>query len=222
MIATRDIANILNGVGVLSSVYANTNLSLPKEMHITQWRDYIRKYMFLTHIGLAFTSLTLALTVCLTLANKKYSNGYLKKLHSLREALLILTFPLEGLILSLFWPLFFLNPSLVVDNSLYGRGVKVSLLTNLCMHLFPFFFLLPEFMHGKVKDRRRHYFYFFTFTFVYVLILHLHNYCYGVWPYGVIKAVGMYRYALFSGCFLGLCGYYKFFMTFNKRVNGRR
>lgn len=258
----RDIINIFSFIGVLTTVYANSNLSLPAEMHVKGWAGAIKKYYFLTNIGLLLTTVSLMSALALgtmkrpslrTMApplratkrkredgrqgtkseeggpeaparsgTEEHRSALISRLECINSTLLVLSMPVEAVVVTLYWTLYFINPVLVVNRELYLKGIQTSLFANLCMHLFPLFFLLLEFFYTRIDSSPSHLVLLGAFNIVYVALLHVHYKTLDKWPYGVIGELeGFKKYLLFLGTYLCLCFYYHLGMVAHRRIHKR-
>jgi FAR-17a/AIG1-like protein len=143
----------------------------------------------------------------------------LETLEKAKSTLLVIALPVETLITFMYWILYFIDPRLVVNKKFYELDVKMSIFTDMCMHLFPILFLLMEFIYSEIKQAWQHVAMLCTFTALYVAIMHLHFRERSRWPYGIIaKFQGVSRYLLFVGCFLVLCMFYIIETELHKRL----
>ena len=106
---------------------------------------YGGKYEFLTMLGLYLTILTLIASV---ISNFIPIKGIV-------SFLLALSFPVEGVVTVFYWVLYFYDPSL-----LHMGEIRISLPTNLAIHLIPGIALWTEFLTMKDFRHSRYHIYY--------------------------------------------------------------
>ncbi|AFN82715.1 hypothetical protein EROM_030940 [Encephalitozoon romaleae SJ-2008] len=184
-------------------VYATTDFSLPPEIVEMSNATSGGKFVYLTII-------TLYLTIISTVLGYISKTRVGKRLEEIYKDMLAVTFSLEGIVTTLFWSLYFINPTLLKNKSLYKRGIRESFLTELSAHLFPIILLLICQADVRLQKRKRCIYFIFGFGALYFLEI-----CYfsfvnnGKWAYPIFRKMGWVQRILFVliACFIGTLFY---------------
>jgi hypothetical protein len=154
---------------------------------------YGRNYIYLTNISLYLTVTTLAIGLCV-----RYFKT--KRFISLYVNLVSVGLPLSLLVTVLFWGLFLIDPTLVRNKELHDKGVRVNLLSDLCMHFFPFLALLFEQYDVKLKRETSHVIFYFIFCPSYFFITSLFAKANGFWVYPILDQLSFFGKCMLFGC----------------------
>jgi hypothetical protein len=118
-------------------VYATTEYAHPPESNELARKMAGANHIYLTHLGLYITIMTLSLSYCV-----RYLS--MENLREIYRDSLSVAIPLEGFVVTVFWILHFINPTLLKNKELYCAGVRTPLMTEISLHLVPFILLLID------------------------------------------------------------------------------
>ncbi|KAF9764843.1 UPF0641 membrane protein [Nosema granulosis] len=192
-------------------IYGCLDYCLPQEI-----RDYIAsvhggKYLYLTNMCLYFTVGTLVVGMSVRYFSCK---GLVVSYINLVSVVL----PLELLVTVLFWTLFLIDPTLVRDKDLYEQGVRVDLLSDLSMHLFPFIALLLEQYDIKIVREKSHVLFFSIFCVFYFLLCLAFSRANGFWVYPILdKLSPVGKIMLFAFSNLFVVAFYELFVFLSSK-----
>lgn len=202
---------ILRSILLSLCIYGCTNYCLPQEII-----DYCNtlsggKYIYLTNISLYLTVGTL----CLGIFVRYFKYPRLLPTYVNLVSVLL---PLELLVTILFWVLFLVDPTLVRDKDLYDKGVRVDLLSDLSMHLFPFVALVLEQYDVEFIRELSHVIFFSVFCVVYFLLCLVFSKVNGFWVYPILDKLSMAgRILLFGFSNVLILAFYELFMWFSSK-----
>ncbi|KAK6089932.1 hypothetical protein P3W45_001135 [Vairimorpha bombi] len=187
----------------ISCIYGTTDYCLPKEVVDLQKTLYGSKYIYLTNICLYLTVLCLIMGYMVRYKEMSFIKNIYK--HSITVML-----PLNGLVSILFWVLYSIDPTLLRDKDLYCQGVRISLFTDLCVHLFPFLSLINEIRGLKITRHRSHLKFYVYFTILYYIVCLYFSKLNGIWVYPIMGKINtFYRVFLFGVSTLIALGLYE-------------
>lgn len=187
----------------ISCMYGTTDYCLPKEVVNLQKTLYGSKYIYLTNICLYLTVLCLIMGYMVRYKEMSFIKNIYK--HSVTVML-----PLNGLVSILFWVLYSIDPTLLRDKDLHDQGVRISVFTDLCVHLFPFLSLIIEIRGLKVNRQRSHLIFYGYFTILYYILCLYFSTLNGIWVYPIMGKIDtFYRVVLFGVSTLIALGLYE-------------
>ena len=127
---------------ICTSIYGLTDHYKPEMLIEVEKKYYFKKFRFLTYIALVLTLISLLITLFGKIVKKIMGKD--SKSNFLTKIFYNLAFSIEtGIVLS-FWPLFLIDPKLVLGRKLSTKNYKISVYGNLCIHLFPFISLFLQ------------------------------------------------------------------------------
>lgn len=137
----------------------------------------INQYFYFTHICLALTMVMLILSLF-----EKPKSTYLYKF--ILPNLIIY----ELLIMLIFWPLYFINPILIVGK-ICAKKENQSLPHDLCQHLFPIIGLVVLFHETQIEHDKRRYFMNIFAAIAYTVMLRYNKKIKGQYQYGFLDGM---------------------------------
>lgn len=180
------------------------SFGVPEEIIARERGMYMGRLRYLTTQGLYLTVITLFLGK-ISSTTKYFQNLY--------ETMLAVCVPLEMLIVSLFWSLYFYNPRTLYQSDFYDKNIKVTPFGNLCVHLFPLFALIFEIEGRNLQRKMSHYFFIVLLGCLYFCLSHLFFYYENCFPYPFLDLLSIYqRIVVFFGGILIYLAFYEFFI----------
>ncbi|WUR04785.1 FAR-17a/AIG1-like protein [Vairimorpha necatrix] len=191
---------------LVSCLYGTTDFCIPPEITRHYQSLYGSKYIFLTNICLYLT--VICLLTGIIVRNYKYKE--LTKFYKHNVSVLL---PLNALVTILFWVLYLIDPTLIRDKSFFEQGIKISLFTDICVHLFPFISLFLESKKLILKRSNIHLTFYIVFTFSYYLLCFYYKNLNQEWVYPILGKIStFYRLTLFGFSALLAMGIYELSM----------
>lgn len=194
-------------------VYATMDISLPPKIAEVMNKDSGGKFLYLTII-------TLYLTIISTVLGYISKTKVGKKLEEIYKDMLAVSFSLEGIVTTLFWTLYFINPTLLKGRKLYDQGIRESFLTELSAHLFPIILLLICQTDVRLRKRRRCIYFIFGFGALYFLEICYFSTVNKKWVYPIFKQMNKVQRTLFIlvACLIGT-GFYMGLLATNSLIH---
>lgn len=171
-------------------IYTTTDYAYPKK-HM----EYIRslhggRMLYLTNIAQYLTILTAALGYLVKMAIMEALTPYYK-------AVLPVSTTMEGLLTCMFWTLLFIDPKLIKGVESPDPKDRVSLVTDISLHLVPLILLLIDQMDVKLEWNPWCVLYILVLGASYFLHLWYHSRKNGKWEYPILNNMSMSRRILF-------------------------
>ncbi|KCZ80509.1 hypothetical protein H312_02071 [Anncaliia algerae PRA339] len=171
------------------------NFGVPLEILEEEKNIYMGKLRHLTTQGLYLTVFTL-------ITGQLLERG-LVFLNQFHATMLVITLPLEFLILLMYWTLYIYDPKTLYPAEFYDKNIRTTHFGNLCVHFFPFIALLLEAKEKDLKKKYYHYIIILFFSFKYFAMSHLFFYYNGFFPYPFLNVLSfLQRICLFLGATL--------------------
>ncbi|EQB62355.1 integral membrane [Vairimorpha apis BRL 01] len=195
---------------LITCTYGTTDYCLPKEIVNHNNTFYGSKYIYLTNICLYIT------VTCLFMGNMVRQLRVQGLLEIYRHTLCLML-PLNCLVSILFWTLFYIDPTLIRDKDLYNKNIRISLFSDLCVHLFPFLSLLVEHKGLIIKSHPCHCIFYILFTVTYYFICYYFSKLNNMWVYPLLGKLDLKnRILLFFFSTILVIFIYKMMMYFIK------
>jgi hypothetical protein len=204
---------VLKACLLILCIYATTEYAHPPESNELTKRMAGANHIYLTHLGLYMTIMTLLLSYSV----RHLGLGNLKEVY--RDSL-SLAIPLEGFVVTAFWALHLIDPTLLRNKELYYAGVRTPFVTEISLHLLPFILLLIDQSDVNLYHKRTHYMllmggaagYFFVSYYFFLL-----NKC---WAYPFLDDMPMaLRMVVLTGLTAIVILYYKLFLKLSRLKN---
>lgn len=184
----------------LFCLYGCLDYGIPQEMLEYANGLTAGRYMHLTTLGLLLTTSTLFLGFFQQVHPEENASGLQKHIKELYMTLLLVTLPIEVLIVVAYWFLHMFYPRLLFPEIFIQKNIRTSLFTNFCLHLFPLIALLLEIYERKVRRSNLHLLVLLLFAAFYYCLCRQIAEVNETWPYPFLNSLsGKQRFATYAG-----------------------
>lgn len=175
-------------LGIVAEIYSISPNSFPIELHNYYSGKFLGYATFLTFWNCYFTMLTfIGRIFCIFLKNIKKD---LITLNQIFHSIFCLSFILSIIIMLGYWPLLFFDYNSFYPAYLTEKNIRNPILTDLCLHFFPFLNLLFLSWSIRIRYTLINYFFIIFVSILYVFLANITFYNDGVWPYPFLDQFG--------------------------------
>lgn len=158
------------------------------------------RYMHLTTQGLFLTTATLFLGFFQKVHSEENEVGLRKHVKEVYMALLLVSLPIEIVIVVAYWFLHIFYPRSLIPETFIHNNIRTSLFTNFCLHLFPLMALVLEIYERKVRRSNMHLSILLLFAVFYYLLCKEIAKVNETWPYPFLNNLNeKQRFATYAG-----------------------
>lgn len=184
--------------------------------------DYAFAKEYIAHVQslsggrfLFLTNLSLYLTIVAVLVGYVVRIAGARRLECVCKDMLAVAFSLEGVVTALFWMLMLIDPMLVKNKEFYEKGLRIGIVKELSLHLFPLLLLTVDQADVRLRRRMQCIWMIFAFGVLYFMHIWFHAMRNSTWVYPIFDKMNMpYRMlfifmaacvsTMFYFCLLGL------------------
>ncbi|KAM0672624.1 hypothetical protein CWI42_030980 [Ordospora colligata] len=201
---TRILKELTRILLLAACAYGTLDRALPEGFRNIAYAAPGARFIYLTNLSLYLTIASVVLGY--TIRALKATSA---RLCILYKDLIAVSFSIEGVVTSMFWTLYAINPMLLRSKVLLSKELSISLTTDICQHFLPFVLMFVEQSDTVLVKRKGCAYAILALGTLYLTGIWMYSSVYGVWAYPILRKSGaaIRIMLIYMGCILGVMFY---------------